>query len=59
MRVEEVLGYSGGDAVRGRRRYAAVVESGIGAGLEDPLKKGRGNGIGGSREVIGRSYGGV
>ena len=50
--MEEVLGYSGGDAVRGRRRSAEFVEIGIGAEVEDPLKVGRGYGIVGSKEFI-------
>jgi putative transposase len=52
VRVEEVLGYSGGDTVRGRRRYEEFVEAGVGAEVEDPLEVGRGYGIVGSKEFI-------
>jgi len=52
LRVEEVLGYYGGDTVRGRRRYEAFVEAGVGEEVADPLEVGRGYGIVGPKEFI-------
>ena len=52
VRVGDVLGYCGGDTVRGRRRYKEFVEVGVGVEVEDPLEVGRGYGIVGAKEFI-------
>jgi len=52
LRVEEVLGYFGGDTAKGRRKYEAFVMEGIGGEVADPLERGKGHGIVGAEEFI-------
>jgi len=52
LRVEEVLGYFGGDTSSGRRGYARYVEQGLVTDLENPLEMGRGHGIIGERDFV-------
>ena len=52
LRVEEVLGYFGGDTSGGRRSYARYVEQGLVTDLENPLELGKGHGIIGERDFV-------
>jgi hypothetical protein len=52
LRVEEVLGYFGGDVPSGRRKYAIFVREGITGKLPNPLERGTGHGIIGTNEFI-------
>jgi putative transposase len=52
LRVEEVLGYFGGDTSSGRRGYARYVEQGLVTDLENPLELGKGHGIIGERDFV-------
>ena len=48
VRVNEILGYFGGDTIQGRRKYGRFVEEGISKKIENPLERGKGHGIVGS-----------
>ena len=52
VRVEEVLGYFGGDTAKGRRKYEEFVMEGMSGKMTNPLEKGRGHGIIGEGEFI-------
>jgi REP element-mobilizing transposase RayT len=49
---EEILGYFGGNASRGRRNYRKFVEEGLEGEIESPLQKGRGHGIVGDEDFV-------
>ena len=52
LRVEEVLGYFGGDTAKGRRRHEDFVMEGISGKMTNPLERGKGHGIVGASEFI-------
>ena len=52
VRVDEILGYVGGDTTQGRRRYEKFVQEGVLKEIENPLARGKGYGIVGSLEFI-------
>jgi len=45
LRVDEVLGYFGGDTGRGRKRYEGFVLDGLATEVRSPLEIGKGHGI--------------
>lgn len=54
LKVGEILGNFGGDTVWGRKNYRGFVEEGLGKEIKSPLEMGRGHGIVGDEEFVGR-----
>jgi len=54
VRVNEVLGYFGGNTSQGRRKYERFVEEGLSKKVENPLERGKGHGVVGSMEFMER-----
>ena len=52
LTMEEILGYFGGNTLRGRRSYQKFVEGVLGGIIESPLRKGRGHGIVGDEDFV-------
>ena len=54
---EEILGHFGGKGLRGRKNYRRFVEEVLGGTIESPLQKGKGHGIVGDEDFVGRVQG--
>ena len=54
VRVNEILGYFGGDTSQGRRKYESFVEEGLSKKVENPLERGKGHGVVGAMEFMER-----